>query len=88
MEQGTYTLQEIEFVTDIDIAMLYLIKRRISWINVSKFYDVETRIENPDISTKDISLEISKSYNINYDKIRHFINRYKNKNVQRLSKDY
>ena len=162
MEQGTYTLQEIELVTDIDIAMLYLIKRRISWINVSKFYDVEnckqtksnyseddielvyklleenklsvydimdrtgvktstiyniisnrlekfsylneiydiskyttydkineipqsikdeiiTRIKNSNISTKDISLEISKSYNINYDKIRHFINRYKNK---------
>lgn len=169
MESGMFTIKEIELMTGIDGAMLYMIKNRLSWINISIFYDVENckqtkseyseeQIENvfkllsenklsvyeimditnvktstiynilihrydkfkylyefydvdkytssdkklPDIdidvqnevfgyirnnkSTKDIINIIHSKYNINSDRIRHFINRYKHKNVQRLSK--
>lgn len=41
MESGEYTLPEISKMTSIDIAMLYCIRNRKSWINISKFYDVE-----------------------------------------------
>ena len=41
MESGEFTPKEISLLTDIDINMIYMIKNRLSWINVSKEYDVE-----------------------------------------------
>lgn len=41
MESGMYTLPEISKLTCIPTAMLYLIRDRKSWVNVSKYFDVE-----------------------------------------------
>lgn len=44
MESGIYTLREISNMTGIDIAMIYRIYWRISWMNVSIEYDVENAL--------------------------------------------
>lgn len=41
MESGEYTLPEISIITSISINMLYLIRDRKSWTNVSMLYDVQ-----------------------------------------------
>lgn len=41
MDSGDYTLPEISELTSIHIAMLYCIRNRQSWCNVSIMYDVE-----------------------------------------------
>lgn len=41
MEEGIFTIKYISYKTGISESMLYLIQKRRSWINISRFYDVE-----------------------------------------------